>query len=318
MAYPSKRCAVIALGGNAISPPDWEATIADQFRHTRESLRSIVELLRKDYLFALTHGNGPQVGDALRRVELTKNELPEKPLGVLVADTQGSMGYMIEQSLQNLLAREGIDRRVVTVITQVLVDDEDPALSNPTKFVGQIYTRAEAERFMRDHNWKMKPFDGDDRWRRVVGSPEPLEIINGEVINDLVRSGVIVIAAGGGGIPVYKHPFLGLEGCDAVIDKDLAGAILAKSIGADELIILTNIDAVYLDFGKPTKRSVERMTVDEASRYLEAGQFPSGSMGPKIRAAVNFLRAGGERTLICALDQFDRAIHGKAGTWIIP
>lgn len=317
MAYQGNRCAVVALGGNAISPPDEEESVANQFRHTRSSLRGIVELLHKDYLLAITHGNGPQVGDELRRVELASDELPYIPLGLLVANTEGSMGYMIEQSLKNLLEDEGIDREVVSLVTQVLVDENDPALSNPTKFIGQVFSRGEAEQFIKVDGWSMKPINNGEKWRRVVGSPEPINIVNRKTVRNLVYSGVIVITAGGGGIPVYNHPQFGLEGIDAVIDKDLAAAVLARDIDADELIVLTNIDTVKIDYKKPTQQDIHRMTVKDARDFLEAGQFPPGSMGPKIRAAVQFLEHGGERTIICDLNQVSDAIHGNAGTEII-
>ncbi|MFH0765213.1 MAG: carbamate kinase [Calditrichota bacterium] len=317
MGRNGKRCAVVALGGNAISNPDARETVADQFRHTRESLRGIIDLLKSDYLLALTHGNGPQVGAALRRVELTRDKLPDVPLGLLVADTEGSMGYMIEQSLQNLLAKEGLERDVVTVVTQVLVDENDPALSHPTKFVGDIYTHVEAQRLSQTEGWILKPYRGINKWRRVVGSPAPLQIINHRHISELVRSGAIVIAAGGGGIPVYRHPDLGLEGVDAVIDKDLASAILARDIGAQELVIVTNIDCVRIDYGQPSERPVKRLTIQEAKILQAEGQFPAGNMGPKILAAIQFVESGGEKSIICSLEGVSDALKGKSGTTII-
>lgn len=317
MDRKDRRCAVVALGGNAISNPDTRVTVADQFRHTRESLRGIIELLKSNYLLALTHGNGPQVGAALNRVELTRNRLPDVPLGLLVADTEGSMGYMIEQSLQNLLAWEGIDRSVITVVTQVLVDENDPALSHPTKFIGNVYTQEEAQSLCQTEGWILKPYRGTTQWRRVVGSPTPLQIINRRHLSELVHSGAIVIAAGGGGIPVYQHPELGLEGVDAVIDKDLASAILARDIGAQELIIITNIESVRIDFGQLTERSIRRLTLSEAKILQAEGQFPAGNMGPKILAAVQFLESGGEKAVICALDNIGEALTGKSGTTIV-
>jgi carbamate kinase len=318
MSHFTTRCAVIAFGGNAISRPDRPETIFDQFRNTRESLGGIVELLRLGYHLAITHGNAPQVGAALRRVELAAGETPPLPLGVLVADTQGSMGYMIEQSLQNRLAKEGINRHVVSIITQVLVDEHDPALSNPTKYIGRIYTHEEALRHMEDEGWAMKPFDSPDQWRRVVGSPQPLGIVNRKAIRELLQEGVVIIAGGGGGIPVYRDPALGLEGVDAVIDKDRVAAMLAHDIEANELIILTNIDAVRLDFGKPTEQAISQMRVREAKQYLIEGQFAPGSMGPKVESAISFVESGGERAIICALEQVESAIHGESGTLILP
>lgn len=320
MSSPLSRhpCAVVALGGNAISPPGEKTTIYDQFRYTRESLSGVVELLRKGYHLAITHGNGPQVGAALRRVELSRHELPPLPLGVLVADTQGSMGYMIEQSLINRLAREGIYRQVVTIITQVLVDPDDLELQKPTKFIGQTYNREEAERFIQNEGWVMKPYNGPDTWRRVVGSPKPLGIVNRKAIRELVQKGVVVIAAGGGGIPVYRDPELGLEGIDAVIDKDRAAAILAHDIEAEELFILTNIDRIRLNYGTPQETPISRMRMSEAKKWLALGHFPPGSMGPKVEAAIQFIEQGGERAIICHLHDVTQAIEGKAGTIILP
>ncbi len=318
MPHFQSRSAVIAFGGNAISPPDELDTIPNQFRHARHSLGGIVELLKRGYNLAITHGNGPQVGTALRRVELAGSELPVVPLGVLVADTQGSIGYVIEQSLQNRMVSEDVHRRVVTIITQVLVDENDPALSNPTKYIGQIYTRQEAERYIREEGWVMKPFDGEEQWRRVVGSPRPLGIVNRKAVRQLVQEGVIIIAGGGGGIPVYRNTESGLAGIDAVIDKDLVAAILAHDIEAEELIILTNIDTVRLDYRKPTEKVIRRMRVREAREHLAQGQFPAGSMGPKVEAAAEFVERGGERAIICALDQLETAINTQAGTEIIP
>ena len=318
MSHFQDRCVVIALGGNAISPPGKPDTIANQFHQTRESLRGIVELLRRGYKMAVTHGNGPQVGDKLRRVELTRRELLDIPLGVLVADTQGSMGYMIEQSLQNRLLQEGSNRRVVTIITQVLVDEKDPALRDPTKFIGQTYSPEEAKRYMQEEGWVMKPYSDGKVWRRVVGSPIPLGIVNRKAIRELVQQGVIVIASGGGGIPVYRDQNLGLEGVDAVIDKDRAAAVMAHDIEADELIILTNIDAVRINFGQPNERTIRKMRVDEASKYIAEGHFPAGSMGPKVEAAVQFVQHGGERAIICALDRIEAAMNDESGTIISP
>jgi len=318
MSSLSARRAVVAFGGNAISPPNLVADYTTQFEYTYRSLGGIVELLKRGYNLAITHGNGPQVGTALRRVELASSELPQVPLELLVADTQGSIGYMIEQSLQNRLLKEGMNRRVVTFISQVLVDENDPALSEPTKFVGRIYSKEEADQFIEKEGWIMKPFNNKDQWRRVVGSPKPLGIVNRTAMRELVQSGVIVIAGGGGGIPVYRYPEMGLRGLDAVIDKDLVAAILAHEIEADELIILTNIDAVKINFGKPAEKTINSMRIHEAREYISQGHFPPGSMGPKVEAGVKFVEQGGERAIICAMEQVDAAIRGDAGTAIIP
>jgi carbamate kinase len=310
--------AVVALGGNAISSPDETDTITNQFRHTRDALVGVVDLVRRGYRVAVTHGNGPQVGNALLRVELAKGKAPVLPLGVIVADTEGGMGYMIEQCLQNMLLRRGgLRHEVVTVVSQVLVDPKDPALLNPTKFIGQFYSEEEAKRLAASEGWAVKPY-GERGWRRVVGSPDPLQILNGPTIKQLITMDKIVIAAGGGGIPVYRESDGWLEGVDAVIDKDRASAILALDIGAQELFILTETEYVALDFGKVNQRNLRRVTLSEIVRHDAEGHFPPGNMGPKIEAAIKFLRKGGRRVIICALSKFMESLDGKSGTTIVP
>jgi len=312
----SRRVAVVALGGNAISNASEPDTIANQFAHTRKSMGAILELIRAGYSLAITHGNGPQVGNALLRVELSHSQAPMVPLGVLVADTEGSMGYMIEQSLQNALLLAGIERQVVTVVTQVLVKRDDPSLLNPTKFIGQYYSEAEARERADRYGWEVKN-SGKYGWRRVVGSPHPLQIINRAAVKHLLEQGMIVIAAGGGGIPVYYEADGRLEGVDAVIDKDRASAVLGRDIGAELLIMLTDIDRVYIDFGRLDQQPLEKVTVSEMEQYLKQGQFPPGNMGPKVEAAVNFILQGGEKVIIASLDQVLEALQGKAGTWVV-
>ena len=316
---PEQPCktAVIAFGGNAISRPDEQDTITNQFRHTRQSLFGIIELIRHGCNLVITHGNGPQVGNALLRVELARGRAPILPLGICVADIQGGMGYMIEQSLQNGLIKQGIERDVVTIITQVVVDRSDPSLANPSKFIGQFYSRKDAKRMEKESGWIVKK-DGNRGWRRVVGSPHPKTIINGKTIRRLVDNKVIVIAAGGGGIPVYLESDSTYEGVDAVIDKDWASAVLAKEIGADQLIFLTEIPKVFLNFGTDHQKPLDRMTLTQARQYLEEGHFPPGSMGPKIESAIDFLEQGGHRALVATIPEVLDAMHGNAGTEIIP
>ena len=308
--------AVVALGGNAISRKGEEDTIANQFRHTRESLSAILPLVQRGYNLAITHGNGPQVGNAILRVELARGKAPILPLGICVADTEGGMGYMIAQSLQNRLLRDGIERPVAAILTQVLVDPHDPAYASPSKFIGQFYTEEEATRYARERGWQVKR-DGDRGWRRVVASPRPMGIVEGPVIRAMVQGGAIVIAAGGGGIPVYYEADGTLEGSDVVIDKDRASAILANEIGAQELIILTEVDQVALNFGKPNQKILSRVTVSEARQHLADGHFPPGSMGPKIEAAIAFIEAGGEKVIITSIDKAPAALDHKAGTLIV-
>lgn len=310
------KTAVVALGGNAITQPGVEDTIATQFANTRKSLDGIIELVRAGYKLAITHGNGPQVGNAVLRVELARNQAPILPLGICVADTEGGMGYMIEQSLQNRLKKEGINRSVVTIITQVLIDHNDPQITNPSKFVGQFYTEEEAKRFAAERNWVVKK-DSDRGWRRVVASPQPLSVVESDTIRALVDNGTIVITAGGGGIPVYIDDKGNLEGEDAVIDKDLASAVLGKDISSETLIILTSVDKVAINFGKHDEQWLDMMTLSEAKRYLKEGHFPAGSMGPKIQAAVQFIENGGSEVIITSFNNAGRALAGSAGTRIV-
>ncbi|MBN1539773.1 MAG: carbamate kinase [Candidatus Thermoplasmatota archaeon] len=309
------RCVVIALGGNAITRPGVPDTIANQFRHTRESLPPIISMARDGYRMVITHGNGPQVGNALLRVELARDRAPDLPLGVLVADTEGGIGYMIEQSLQNGLFKENIERDVVTIVTQTLVDKHDPSVSDPNKFVGQFFTEEDAERLSKELGWVMK-MDKGRGWRRVVPSPNPLKIVNSKIIKTLVDMGVIVIAGGGGGAPVFYEDDGRLEGMDAVIDKDRASAVLGLEIGADTLMILTDADGVYLDFATPQQRILRTMTMEEAKEHLANGQFPKGSMGPKIGSAIHFLEGGGEKVIISSIAEGHLALKGEAGTTI--
>ena len=307
--------AVIALGGNAISSTGKE-DIHEQFANTRSSLEGIVELIQQGYKIAITHGNGPQVGNALLRVERTMKDIPALPLGVIVADTEGGMGYMIEQSLQNKLTALGINRDVVTIVTQVVVDPDDPSIINPTKFIGPFYTRKQAEGLALMFNWVVKE-DSGRGFRRVVPSPIPRRIVNRKTIQILVDLGTIVIAAGGGGVPVYIENDGSYEGVDAVVDKDRASAVLAHDIDARTLLFLTNVDCVYLNYQKENEQPLRKITAKEARSYLAAGQFPAGSMGPKIEGAISFLDGGGEEAIITSLSKAQQAILGDEGTKIV-
>jgi len=309
------KTAVVALGGNAITRKGEADDIHRQFANTRKSLDPIVELIREGYNLAISHGNGPQVGNALLRVELAKDITPFVPLGVLVADTQGSMGYMIAQSLENRLKREGIHQKVCTVITQVIVDRDDPSIKNPTKFIGQFYSEEEARKLASQLNWVVKD-DAGRGWRRVVPSPKPLDIVEGVIIRNLVRGGVIVIAAGWGGIPVYVENDGTYEGVDAVVDKDYASAVLGNAIGAELLIIVTNIDKVYLNFGSPDQKPLDRIAVGEMEKLLHQGHFPYGSMGPKVSAAIKFIKGGGKKVVITSIENAYSAVAGSTGTII--
>lgn len=312
-----RKRAIVALGGNAITVKNVEDTIANQFANTRRSLATIVELARQGYDLCVTHGNGPQVGNALLRVELARGKAPILPLGICVADTEGGMGYMIEQSLQNRLDKEKIDRQVCTIITQMVVDADDPSIKNPTKFIGQFYTEAEAKRMQDESGWIVRK-DADRGWRRVVASPIPLTCVEKDIIRLLLDNHCIVIAAGGGGIPVYIDPKLGYEGVDAVIDKDRGSAVLGHEVGAELFLILTSVDEVSIHFGTPNQKPLGRVTVSEMEKYMDEGQFPAGSMGPKVGAALDFIKNGGRKVIITSLEKASDALAGKAGTQIIP
>lgn len=300
---------VVALGGNAVAPSGERPTISNQFRRTRESLTPIVELARAGWHIALVHGNGPQVGDELARTEIAADQVEPLPLGVLVAGTAGWMGYMIQQSLQNALARAGVRRSVVTLITQTLCDADDPDLRTPAKPIGHAL---DAERQSRLRARGITVRDG----RRLAPSPKPAGIVERQMVRDLVAAGHIVIAGGGGGPPVYRDPRLGLEGIDAVADKDRVAAILGREIDAQVLLILTNVDAVYRAFGTARQERLRRLTLAQADQLLAGQDLGGGSMRPKVEAAADFVRSGGARAIIAELDEGLAALRGESGTTI--
>ena len=309
-----RHTAVIALGGNALSPAK-HSTIYDQFRHTREALAPIIELALDGWNVCLVHGNGPQVGDELLRNEMARNEVSPLPLGVLVAATAGWMGYMVQQSLENLLRRSGSRRDVATVITQVHVAPDDAALTNPEKFIGHEIPKDRATALSAE-GLVIKP-DGRKRLRRVVGSPVPLAIHELEVIRHLVDRGTIVVACGGGGAPIYyDNKLQGWEGVDAVVDKDLASAVLARDLNAELLMILTDVDAIYVDWGKPTQRALRTLSVSDAEKMDAERAFGEGSMAPKVRAAIDFVRRTSGRAVITELSRGREAVRGESGTTI--
>ena len=310
-----QKSVMIALGGNALSPKGEAGTIYQQFSHTRESLDAIMHFVNLEYNICLTHGNGPQVGDELYRMELTYSDIPPLPLGVCVAQTQGSIGYMLQQSLQNALKEHQIEREVVTLITQTIVDADDPSIKNPTKFIGQRYTKAEAENMAQNFGWNIRE-QNEGEWRQVVPSPLPQYIEHGKSIQTLVDHGIIVIASGGGGIPAYWNKDGNLEGLDAVVDKDLSAALLGRVIKASELWIITDVDSVSINYGSTNEKTIHEMTTDEASAYHAEGHFQSGTMGPKIEAALYFLKYHGDKVVITSIDGISEAIEGKNGTLI--
>ncbi|MFZ2323627.1 MAG: carbamate kinase [Ignavibacteriaceae bacterium] len=295
-----KKIAVVALGGNALLRGNEIGTIQQQEQNTYNTCLHLRYLLKQDYNIVITHGNGPQVGNILLRNEAGYNnyKIPKMPLDICVADSQGGIGYMIERQVFNLLKDFKIKKNVVTLITQVLVDKDDSAFQNPTKPVGAFYLKEEADLLARVNNIIFKEDSRKRGWRRVVPSPQPQNILNKKVIKDLVQKGNIVIASGGGGVPVCRGTDGKLYGVEAVIDKDLASSLLASEIGAEAFFILTDIPKVYINFRKPDQKTLDIVTVDEAQKYYDEGHFSAGSMGPKIMAAINFIRNGGKETII--------------------
>ncbi len=306
---------MVAFGGNALSRADEPATVANQFRRARESMASVVLLASEGWRIVIVHGNGPQVGDSLVRNEVARRVVEPLPLGVLVAETAGWIGYMLQQSLQNALAAARVRRDVVTVVTQTLVDRFDPALAIPTKPIGQPLTDDEAARLR--ESGRAVARDGAGSWRRMTTSPLPLAVVEFPVVRRLLDQNTIVIAAGGGGPPVYHDPILGLEGLDAVVDKDRVSAVLARQLEADVLMILTNVEAVYDGWGTPSARPIHRLTVARAEAMIAQGAFDAGGMRPKVEAAVGFARSGGGRAIIAHLATGPAALRGETGTTIV-
>ncbi len=312
----AKEIVVVALGGNAITREYEEGLIREQFENTRKSLECVIRLVKEGYRVIITHGNGPQVGNALIRVEESRDLVPPLPLGVIVADLEGGMGYMIEQSLQNKLHDAGLKKDVTTVLTQIIVDPNDPSIKSPSKYVGPFFKREQVASLEKKRGWIMKEDKGRG-YRRVVPSPAPKSIVEKKIISILLENDVIVIAAGGGGIPVYCDQRGWLEGVDAVIDKDFASALLGNEVGAHRLIILTGVDKVAINFGTDQQQDLDSLTIAEAQKHYDAGHFPKGSMGPKILAAISFIKGGGRETLITSIENVMDALNSKNGTRII-
>ena len=308
---------VVALGGNAIIPSGGTGTIEEQRDVTTRSMEHVADLIESGRKVIITHGNGPIVGNILERNEAAKDRIPPMPLDVCGADSQGGIGYMIQQILGNVLRRRGIDSPVVSIISQVVVSEEDDAFQDPTKPIGPYYSLDESRELERTKGWMMKEDSGGRGYRRVVASPTPLEIVEAGVISHLLSQGAVVIAVGGGGIPVVRRDGK-LEGIEAVIDKDRAASALASGIGAENLIILTNVEQVYVDFGKPEQMGLGKVEVSEIRKMYEAYEFPAGSMGPKIRAAIDFVEAGGQSAIITHAATLREAVEGKVGTHIVP
>jgi carbamate kinase len=301
-----KKIAVVAFGGNALLRANEVGTIEQQEKNTLDTCEKLISLLRNNYNLVITHGNGPQVGNILLRNEAgyVQYKIPKMPLDICVADSQGGIGYMIDRQMRNAISKTNLRRNVVAIITETLVDINDPAFQNPTKPIGPYYLKEEADLLAKANNWVFKEDPRKRGWRKVVASPKPLGIMNKKVIKDLVKHGHIVIAVGGGGIPVYWHDDTKyLEAIEAVVDKDLASSLLAREIKADRFYIITDVPKVFINFNKPDQKELDHLTAAEARKYLDAGEFPAGSMGPKILAAIEFVESSGNEAIItCEAD----------------
>jgi len=312
---------VIALGGNAITRAGDDLSVAAQFARTKKTAELLVPVIASGrYRVLITHGNGPQVGNILLRSDVTAEAglLPRLPIDSAVADTQGAMGYMIQQCLSNALWESGIRMPVVTLVTQVIVDESDPAFADPSKPIGRFYKDDETRELIDGHGWTMKRDSAGKGWRRVVPSPDPVEIVELDIIKELLDERVIVIAAGGGGVPVVAGEGGALHGTDAVIDKDLASSLLATGLDAPIFAVGTDVERVAIDYKQPTQRDLDRVDIATLRRYQAEGHFPPGSMGPKIEAAIRFLERGGKSAIITSPEALEQALQGRAGTHVSP
>lgn len=292
---------MVALGGNALLRGDQKGTIDEQEQNTADTLENMIYLLKEDYNLVISHGNGPQVGNILMRNDAGEQiySIAQMPLDICVADSQGGIGYMIERILRNVIRKHGIDKNVISIITQVVVDKNDPAFHDPRKRIGKIYSKSEAEKLMKNKGWIFKEeVKTEGGWRRVVPSPTPISVMNEDIIRDLALAGNVVIAAGGGGIPVYIDEENNVRPAEAVIDKDLASSLMGARIGADEFYILTDVPYVYINYKKPDQEVKEFLNYADCFKYLKQGMFSEGSMAPKIRAALNFIEKGGSKSVI--------------------
>lgn len=311
------KSATVALGGNSLLRQEDEGTAEEQFERMKKTCERLAVMIEKGYDLVLTHGNGPQVGNILLQNELASSEVPPLPLDVCGAESQGQIGYMFQQTLKNELNKHDIDMTISSVITQVIVDGDDPAFKNPTKFVGPFYSKEKAEELRKVKDWDIKE-TSNGKYRRVVPSPDPQNIVESDLIQDLVFAedkSYVVIAAGGGGVPVIEERGK-LEGVEGVIDKDKATAVLASQIEETFLVLLTTVEQVYLNYGEENEEPISSMNVQEAQKYLEEGHFPEGSMGPKIEASIDFLEDSGEKVLITTPEKLLDALDGETGTYI--
>ncbi|MFZ2190388.1 MAG: carbamate kinase [Candidatus Magasanikiibacteriota bacterium] len=307
---------VIAVGGNALIKDKEHQTEKDQYNQVKKTCEALIPLFSKNLEIVITHGNGPQVGFIMQRSELGFNQqnLHRVPLDTADAETQGAIGFYLQQSLDNIFTKKKLDKKAVTVVTQVLVNKNDPAFNNPSKPIGSFYTKAQAKSLYKKYGWAVEE-DAGRGWRRVVASPQPIDVIEKESIEELLQNNTVVVACGGGGIPVVEERGK-LIGVEAVIDKDFASALLANQIKADILVIATAVDFVYINFGKPEQKKLEDITVQELKNYIEQGHFARGSMLPKIQAVIKFLENGGKKAIITSPNKLAQALEGKSGTRI--
>ncbi|MDY6866419.1 MAG: carbamate kinase [Chloroflexota bacterium] len=312
-----KGIAVVAVGGNALIKDKAHQTVQDQYECAKDTMKHIVDMIEKGWDVAISHGNGPQVGFILRRSELARDVLHEVPLDYCGADSQGAIGYMFQRALHNEFKRRGMKKEAATVVTQTVVDRNDPAFEKPSKPIGTFMEEAEAQSRAEKDGWTVVE-DAGRGWRRVVPSPRPIRIVEAAAINNLIKAGFSVVGVGGGGIPVIEDENGDLQGVEAVIDKDFGSALLAKMINADLFVISTAVEKVALNFNTPDQKWLDKMTVAEAKRYMEEGHFAPGSMLPKIQAIVQFLENGGKKALITDPEHISDALEGKTGTWIVP
>jgi carbamate kinase len=310
-----RKIALIAFGGNAILPDSQRGLQSEQMKNAIKAARLMVHVVKKGYDLIIVHGNGPQVGNLLIQMEEAVTKIPPFSLEVCDAMTEGSMGFMLEKAIINELRKNSVDKEVATLITQVVVDREDPAFENPTKPIGPFYSKYRSLQLAKQKDWTVIE-DAGRGYRKVVPSPKPIDVVPKRVIRDLVHSGKIVIASGGGGIPVIINGRGLFEGVEAVIDKDYAASLIAREVKAELFIILTNVERVFLNFGKPDEEPVEAMSIKQAEEYLSQGQFPPGSMGPKIKAAIEYIKGGGKETLITSANQLKAALIDRSGTKI--
>jgi carbamate kinase len=312
-----KGIAVVAVGGNALIKSKAHQTVQDQYGCAKDTMSHIVDMIEMGWDVAISHGNGPQVGFILRRSELSKNELHEVPLDYCGADTQGAIGYMFQRALHNEFNRRGLDKVAATVVTQTLVDKNDPAFQNPTKPIGSFMDEEDAKMRAEKDGWIVVE-DAGRGWRRVVPSPRPIRIVEAEAIHTLLKAGISAVGVGGGGIPVIEDENGNLKGVEAVIDKDFGSALLAKMVDADLFVISTAVEKVALNFNTPDEVLLDKMTVAEAKQYMDEGHFAPGSMLPKVKAIIQFLENGGKKALITDPEHIGEALEGKTGTWIVP